>query len=70
MAKGRAEHDWGLQSWMVAMLINLKKKKGAKLVQPNEINPLRLAEKKTKRMTRASFDALCSAFMGAGRANG
>lgn len=65
LASGRREHDWDLQSWWAAIYINLKLKKGAKRIQPNDINPLRRAEKKNKRMTRATFDAICAAIAGA-----
>jgi hypothetical protein len=64
-ANARREHDWDLASWTAAIYINLKLKKGAKRVQPADINPLTRQKKKGKRMTRGTFDAICAAIAGA-----
>lgn len=45
-AQARREHDWEMQSWLAAWLTNLKLKKGAKPVQPRDINPLLQKPKK------------------------
>lgn len=62
-ATARMEHDWGMQSWLAAIHINMRLKKGVKRIQPNDINPLRVAEKKNRRLTRAKFEAFCNAFI-------
>lgn len=67
-AEGRQEHDWGLQSSVMALLANINRKKGQKAYKPADFNPLTKAKRKV--MTRQAFDAICAAIAGAKNGSG
>jgi hypothetical protein len=63
-AEGKQQVAWELQSSLMALTANLNRKKGQKPYKPADFNPITKAKKRGKRMTRATFDAICAAIAG------
>lgn len=65
MVEGRGEFEWAMTANLMAIQINLNRKKGTKAVDPTTLNPFRQKEKPPKIMLfkAESMDMLKKAFV-------
>lgn len=53
----------------MALLANINRGKKSKPLKPADFNPFAKRKPKSRKMTRAMFDSICMAFMGAKNAD-
>ena len=65
MVSGKGEFEWSMTANLMALEINMNRKKGARAINPSELNPY--TEKKnlavTKLSKKESMDALKKVFV-------
>lgn len=64
MVEGRGEFEWQMTASLMALHINMNRKKGAKAVKPNDFNPFSFEQAKhTPTITgKAAWDMFRQAF--------
>ncbi len=58
MVEGKGRYDWSMTASMMALEININRKKGAKAVEPEELNPFIRKSKRREKVVLSTKDSM------------